>query len=777
MSPLVITVVLTATAVLALWWLGRVCRAQRADWDVSATYVVTMGWLYLLPSAFASFTGNKVLSRTIDGDPVLVLLPTAVTVARFSHLLLLLVPVAVFLKVLRDRQSVNTLALLAVVLCSVSAAAAGLNGYPVYSRGALNLVLALLAVVVLPSGRGVCLGAAVLVVTLAAASGLLTVVAYDLAISPCVGSYKCGPLGVLVFGVVDNENGLALALAAGGALLWLGIRDRRLRVGLYLFTAGMVVISGSRTSAVSVLAGLVLLVAFTPAADARMDQLDTPPLDDPSPHDPAPHGRGSPAAAAAAVAVLVLAVVSAAFPYLTDDPLAYTRRGSLWLIARERLAGHQLAGLGSPAWTSLADNGLISQTSSYSVHNQFLDVLWLSGLIGLAVFVGLLICVLRRDLVIGAVLLSPVLLLGITERPWSTAHVDSTSFAYLATLIAVPLARAVRTDAEPPRLPAGGSPTTGVPARLLETAVARVEQAAEPSFVVAVPSSGTRAELAPLVRIVLRELPPRGRIVVGANGDGSSTRVRALLSPLAGDRRLSVVQVSGGYSSSRNDLIRAAAGATVGVVFLDDDIDLRVGALAELMRRAAQEPTHVVCGRISRVGPASSWIADRLYADTGRASSSSFVPGHPIFVGAVHLRGGVRFATALDQTGGEDTALTWSLHQRGVVLERIEEPTGWEDHRSRERIAFIRRVVGSTAVWSMLKVDPSPQSWGADLLESPFARRSWRTTLLVLGSEAVPERVAYVAARAIGVALGRRHLAPALVMSTDRLVHVRTRGG
>ncbi len=765
MSPAVITVVLTATAVLALWWLVRACRAQSADWDVSATYVVTMGWLYLLPSVFASYTGNKVVSRDLDGDPVLILLPTAVTVARFCNVLLLLVPVAFLLKALRERHTVNSVALLAASVCLVSAAAAGLNGYPVVSRGALTLLVALLPAVVLPSGRGVCLGAAVVVVTLAAASGLLTAVDYDLAISSCAGSYKCGPLGVFVFGIVANENGLALALAAGAALLWLGIRNRRLRVALYLYTAGMVVISGGRTAAVAILAGLVVLVAFTHAAERRMDQLETP-RHEAAPHDAAPAQPGSRASAAAAGTVLALALAAAVLPYLTNDPLAFTRRGLLWLIARQRLAGHELAGLGSPAWTSLADNGLISQTSSYSVHNQFLDVLWLSGLLGLTVFVALLLSVVRRDVVIGAVLLSPVLLLGITERPWSTAHFDSTSFAYLATLLAIPAVRAVRTDA-PPSPPAGP----------LETFGARAEEAVEPSVVVAVPSSGTRSELAPLVRTALRELPPRGRVVVGANGDGSAARVRALLAPMAHDRRLSVVPVSAGYSSSRNDLIRAAAGPTVGVVFLDDDINLRVGALAELMHRAAQEPTHVVCGRISRVGPPTSWIADRLYGGSGRAPSSSFVPGHPIFVGAVHLGAGVHFPTALDQTGGEDTALTWSLHQRGVVLERIEEPMGWEDHRSRERITFVRRVVGSTAVWSMLKVDPSPQSWRADLVDTPLARRCWRTTLHVLGSPAVPERVAYVAARALGVALGRRHVAPAVVTSTDRLVHVRTPGG
>ncbi len=63
MSPLVITVVLTVTAVLACCWLGQVCHTQASDWNVSATYVVVMGWLYFMPAAFASFTGNKVVSR------------------------------------------------------------------------------------------------------------------------------------------------------------------------------------------------------------------------------------------------------------------------------------------------------------------------------------------------------------------------------------------------------------------------------------------------------------------------------------------------------------------------------------------------------------------------------------------------------------------------------------------------------------------------------------------------------------------------------------------
>jgi len=441
MSPLVITVVLTVTAVLACCWLGQVCHTQASDWNVSATYVVVMGWLYFMPAAFASFTGNKVVSRDIDGNLILLLLPYATAVARVANVLLLLVPVVFFIRALRGRPQVNPTAVLAALLCVISATAAGLDGYPVYSRGALTLFLALLPVTILPSGRGVCLGGTVVVVTLAAASGLLTLVNYDLAISPCVGDYKCGPLGVFVFGIVDNENGLALALATGSALLWLGIRGRKQRVALYGYLTGMVVISGARTSAVALAAALLVLVMFDRAAQTRMQRLEL------GPPDRGHHQGGSPATATAGVVVVVLAAVATVLPYVTNDPLAYTRRGALWLVARQRLAGHQLEGLGSPAWSSLADRGLISVSSSYSVHNQFLDVRWISGTIGVVLFVAVLILILKRDLVLGAVLLAPVLLLGITERPWSTAHVDSTTFAYLASLIAIPVVTAVRSGA------------------------------------------------------------------------------------------------------------------------------------------------------------------------------------------------------------------------------------------------------------------------------------------------------------------------------------------
>lgn len=297
------------------------------------------------------------------------------------------------------------------------------------------------------------------------------------------------------------------------------------------------------------------------------------------------------------------------------------------------------------------------------------------------------------------------------------------------------------------------------------------------SFVIAIPSGGTRPELWPLVRTVLAELPPLGLVVVGANGDGAEARVRALLEPAAGHPGLSVVPVSTGYSSSRNDLIRAGSAATVGVIFIDDDINLRVGGLTKLLQRSRQEPTHVVSGRITRAGPPGSWIAGRLYGGAGGPGRTSFLPGHPVFVGAVHLRGGASFAPALDHTGGEDTALTWSLHRRGVVLERIEEPMGWEDHSARRRISFVRRVVVSTAVWSMLKADPAPARWTAETLRTPLVPTCWRATLWVLGSPAVPERVAYGVARVLGVALGRSHIAPALVTSTDTLLRVRPRGG
>lgn len=424
MSQASVTLILAGGAAAGGYGLTRVLRAQRSDWDVSAHFVFLMGWLFFLPSAFAGFTGTKVQSTDVNKDPVRILLPPAILVTHLCNYLLLVVPVAFILYQASRGNRPRGPAILAELLWAASTIVAGINNYPMFTKASITLGVALLAIALLPSGRGACLGAATFVVTLAIASGTLALVDFHLATSPCEGLYKCGPLGVFVFGVVDNENGLAIALASGIAFIWLGVRSTRSRLLLCGYILGVVVISGARTSTYATVALLAILSVFgrgtTRAKESNGSSRVSTTVE----------------LCGLALALALAASAGAILPFFTASPSAFTYRGALWLTARQDLAGHYFLGLGSAAWQSLVANGALGQNAAYSVHNQFLDVIWVSGVLGLSIFLLMLIYIIRLDVSTGLVLLLALMLLGITERPWSISHFDEFSFTYLATLVA-----------------------------------------------------------------------------------------------------------------------------------------------------------------------------------------------------------------------------------------------------------------------------------------------------------------------------------------------------
>lgn len=423
MSQTVVTATLSLAAVFAAFGLVKVVLNQRADWNISATFLFSMGWLYVAPATFASFTGGKTRSFDFNGNPIDILSDRVLQLTHYCNYLLLAMSLAVVLVQAPRIRRLNSAALLAALLCAVSGLVAGLNAFPVFNNRSVTLLAALTATALLPAGRGACLGAAAFVVSLASLSGLLTLFHYSLATAPCVGLYKCGPLGVFIFGVVDNENGMSLSLAAGVVFVWLAVRARRWRNILYVYVLGMIIASGARTSAIAAALLFLALVLFGQRLDSSRQGT-----------------RRQLKLATAGLALMALAgtVVGAILPFTTNDPAAYTFRGEVWLIAREHLAGRYGIGNSQPGWSSLVDRQVIGQYAGYSVHNQWLDVVWISGVGGLILFLMVIAIMIRRDYVVGLIVLLPMILLGITERAWSIAQFDQMSFAYLTSLLAVP---------------------------------------------------------------------------------------------------------------------------------------------------------------------------------------------------------------------------------------------------------------------------------------------------------------------------------------------------
>jgi hypothetical protein len=93
---------------------------------------------------------------------------------------------------------------------------------------------------------------------------------------------------------------------------------------------------------------------------------------------------------------------------------------------------------------------MIDPAASYSVHNEWLQVLYSTGIIGSILFLGALGLLLwqarpKYSLVVGSVLI-PVFVLAVTERPWPIDTCDWLIWAIPATLLSYPAVRRQSTE-------------------------------------------------------------------------------------------------------------------------------------------------------------------------------------------------------------------------------------------------------------------------------------------------------------------------------------------
>ena len=114
-----------------------------------------------------------------------------------------------------------------------------------------------------------------------------------------------------------------------------------------------------------------------------------------------------------------------------------------------------LVGLGPFGWQHVRESGLIDFSAVYSVHNQWLDIVYRTGLVGAGLTATALVVFVvqagrRYALVAGAVLV-PVVRLGTTERPWAIDYSDWLMWALPAMLLCYPAAAAIRQEPRPAR--------------------------------------------------------------------------------------------------------------------------------------------------------------------------------------------------------------------------------------------------------------------------------------------------------------------------------------
>jgi hypothetical protein len=423
--------IIVAISFLALLVLISALRKvhRRGEWSGTAT----------LGAVIATFTAASVdIVITYLGDwqkvsNILLNRPwewpgVAHQVWRALSLALGVIATVVFLlRVKRGNVPVNTPAILLVLVALVSFAASILHGDNPFRPVSVVYVVLLATCTVAPRGLGIHVGIATFCTIVALASGftfLALLSQNSISIFPCTPD-KCGILDFNFSGVMENENGLALYLALAMPFVYIGFASWE-GVALCAYILGLILITGSRSGASAGLITFVALILLRPSIR-------------------------QPTAAPTRSSLLYLGLAAAAIvgivvPLGEQDPTAITGRGHLWMLVRQTMSdpADLWHGTGVLSVQHLRDDGLI-QLPVYSVHNQWMQVWFSSGLIGLVLFLSALILLLWNargaySLVAGSALV-PVVVLSVTERPWPIDSIDWLSWTVPAALLSYPAIR------------------------------------------------------------------------------------------------------------------------------------------------------------------------------------------------------------------------------------------------------------------------------------------------------------------------------------------------
>lgn len=267
---------------------------------------------------------------------------------------------------------------------------------------------------------------------------------------PCTES-KCTVLGELMRGPFSSENYPAM-LAAFAVVLVLSCEVGRVRWPAVLLCGGLLMATGGRSALIG--AGVGLLVLLTVRLVFRGH-----------------HRRTGPAVVLALGLPMVCTAVGLSLIYLvsTED---LSRRGAIWLKARDSLSGQELFGLGISRWSGYGHHRAIS---SHFPHSVYLLTLFCGGLLAVTLFTAVVVGSIlgsaddHRDLAAASAYAVTYMTIGLSEIVTNVLTVDGLTWAVLPLLAArstpapSPAGAAGRSRAVPSRtLP---TPTTGGPAR------------------------------------------------------------------------------------------------------------------------------------------------------------------------------------------------------------------------------------------------------------------------------------------------------------------------
>lgn len=419
MPQVAVTLIVTGSALMALIILVVAIRSGQlvARWDRSSTFIVLVAWLLLASSVYTQMSGGTQTFVNAFGDTTAIPDPRSGQIAQLAGLAICGLGFVTFMVGLAQRSAIFTpmvLAALLVLLTDLSSSLAGAStpGNP----RIIGLIALFLGASVLPRGGGARLGVAAVALSVSIASGLLLLFDYAAVFRYC-RTDKCGPLGTLFFGVTTGENVLGMILAAALPGVFLAFRGRvRWVLGLYVIS--VIYLCGSRTALLAALI-IAVVVLFTQLNSTRPSSV-----------------WATLVAAATAVSGLLVGLL---LPYLPLSPDSFTNRTYLWQLAIGELGSSEVWGFGGLHWSDQTSNGVISRDQAYSVHNQWLDIRYTAGLVGVALFVMLLILTYRKTArgyaAAGTLMLLPVILTGFFERTWAFGVLDVFGWMAAATLL------------------------------------------------------------------------------------------------------------------------------------------------------------------------------------------------------------------------------------------------------------------------------------------------------------------------------------------------------
>ena len=425
MADPTITAMIVALSALSLIVLLTALRETVAEsgWDSAALLGAFSVMLFSTAYLAVTYSGAWVSVTRQNQDIWLLPRWGRYTIMLVGIALITVSAVILFRAVRRRSKVYNVAAVLLLAAGIVSCVSTVLNGDDPFRPEVAVLLAVVAACTVAPRGLGVHVGIGTCCVMVAIVSGFAIAVHKDFSVMQCV-SDKCGILGFNFRGSFHHENAFAMFLTLALPFVYIGFATWKGPV-LSAYVLALILITGSRSATATAVLTFVVLMLVRP--NIR---------------------RAAWAPWRTCFVYLVLAVafiVGLALPYMTNDPSFLTSRGHLWILARDQLSDPAalLYGKGMWGWQHVRDAGLIHISSGYSLHNQWLDVLYATGLIGLVLLVGALALVVRQagrtySLVAGCVLL-PLLLLSVTERPFSIDTADWVMWVVPGVLLSYPV--------------------------------------------------------------------------------------------------------------------------------------------------------------------------------------------------------------------------------------------------------------------------------------------------------------------------------------------------